>query len=326
MELLQCPQCRARSLDLAVVSEQDGEIRDGRLDCNACGASYRIRDFVPRFVGADSYTESFSREWTWFSDVQVDAVNRNRESEDDFRWITGWQPSDISGARVLDVGVGAGRYADVASAWGAEVVGVDLSFAVDAAFHNVGRRPNVHLVQADLFHLPFAPGVFDRVYSLGVLHHTPDTRAAFRAVVPLLRDGGWLAVFLYAHGHYHYLSDFWRKVTTRLPRRLVYYLATVAVPLYWVHKIPVLGKAIQFALPTANWPNWRWRWLDTFDWYTPTFQWKHTWPEVYSWFHEEGFREIQLRQETPDTSLQMICMSGRRLPSERRKPEAECRS
>ena len=41
-------------------------------------------------------------------------------------------------------------------------------------------------------------------------------------------------------------------------------------------------------------PNWRWRWLDTFDWYTPTFQWKYLYPEVYRWFRDTGFEDVQI--------------------------------
>ena len=35
------------------------------------------------------------------------------------------------------------------------MIGIDLSFAVDVAFENVGNRENVHILQADLFQLPF---------------------------------------------------------------------------------------------------------------------------------------------------------------------------
>jgi hypothetical protein len=39
-------------------------------------------------------------------------------------------------------------------------------------------------------------------------------------------------------------------------------------------------------------PNWRWRWLDTFDWYTPKYQWKLLYPEVIRWFRANGFLDI----------------------------------
>lgn len=304
-----CPACTG-DLRLRVEESAGDRIRTGRLDCAACGATYPIREYVPRFVGDDDYVESFSFEWHRFREVQIDSVNGDRESERTLAWKTGWSPDDLRGRLVLDAGVGAGRFAEVASRWGAEVVGVDLSFAVDAARETLDSRPNVHLVQADLFRPPFRPGTFERAYSIGVLHHTPDTRAAFGSVASLVAPGGQLAVFLYARGHYHYFSDLWRRVTTRLPSRLLHALCWVAVPLYWIHRVPFFGRAAQFLLPTANWPSARWRWLDTFDWYSPTYQWKHTWPEVWSWFRDEGFAEMELFELDPESSLAQICMKG----------------
>jgi hypothetical protein len=114
-----------------------------------------------------------------------------------------------------------------------------------------------------------------------------------------------MAIFVYHYGEYCYFSDIWRKITTRLPYRLVYYLSTIAIPLYYIHKIPFFGLALQFLLPTANWSNWRWRWLDTFDWYTPKYQNKHTYPEIYHWFKEAEFTDIEIFQHP-------ICIKGRK--------------
>jgi len=280
------------------------------LVCKGCAKSYPVKNFIPRFVETDEYVDTFSFEWNKFHDVQMDILNNTDESERTFLWKTGWKPEDLKGKLVLDIGVGAGRFADIVSKWDGEVVGIDLSFAVEAADTNIGRRDNVNIIQADVFNLPFKSEIFDKVYSIGVLHHTPDTRKAFQSVVPFLKRGGEFAVFLYAHGHVHYFSDAWRKITTKLPIKVIYYLSSIGVPLYYIHKIPFLGRAVQFLLPTANWPGWRWRWLDTFDWYTPKYQWKHTWAEVYRWFKEEGFTNIELLDEDKVSSLTQICMRG----------------
>jgi len=170
---------------------------------------------------------------------------------------------------------------------------------------NVGKRPNVHIIQADIFNLPFKNEVFDHMYSIGVLHHTPDTKKAFNSVFPFLKKGGEFAVFIYEKGFYHRYSDLWRKITVKLPLRVMYILSSIAIPLYYIHKIPFLGPALQFAFPTANWPKWKWRWLDTFDWYTPKYQWKHTYPEVYRWFKENGFSDMELFDYP-------VCMRGKK--------------
>ncbi len=311
LKYLVCPACKQQLNLSSSCVKKDNEIIEGLLECENCANKYKITNSIPRFVNTDNYVDTFSLEWNRFYDVQMDILNNTDESERTFRWKTGWRPEDLKGKLVLDVGIGAGRFADVVSRWGAEVVGIDLSFAVDAAYKNIGNRENVHILQADLFNLPFLPETFEYMYSIGVLHHTPDTKKAFMAVVPYLRKGGEFAVFIYGKGYHHYFSDIWRKVTTKLPLRLMYYLSAIAIPLYYVHKIPFFGKIAQAILPTANWPNWRWRWLDTFDWYTPKYQWKHTWPEIFKWFKEAGFTDIELFEEDL-SGLSQICMRGRK--------------
>src|SRR5205814_1898574 len=197
---------------------------------------------------------------------------------------TGWRDADLRGKLVLDAGVGAGRYADCASAQGAEVFGVDLTGAVDAAYTNIGRRTGVHLAQADIFALPFREGTFDLAYSIGVLHHTPDPRAAFGRVAAEVKVGGALAVYLYdRYGIKHRCPDAIRKVTTRLPAKVMMAISALAIPLYYIYRIPLLGKLLHIVLPIPMLPNWRWRWLDTFDWYTPKYQFKYLYPEVFRW-------------------------------------------
>jgi SAM-dependent methyltransferase len=299
-------------LSLAAAVEANDDVVEGMLHCSSCGQAFPIQAGIPRFVDMDAYADTFSFEWKTFHDVQIDILNATRESETTFSGQTGWSPEDLKGKLVLDAGVGAGRFAEVTSRWGGEVVGVDLSFAVDVARGNIGERENVHIVQADLFRLPFRENTFDAMYSIGVLHHTPDTKQAFDALVPLLREKGEFAVFIYAYGHYHFFSDLWRKITTRIPDRIVYYLSSLAIPLFYLYKVPVAGLAFRLIFPMSRHPNPRWRWLDTFDWYTPKFQHKHTWPEVYRWFEESGFANIRLNQGTRDSSLLHVTMRGKK--------------
>ena len=311
LKFICCPECES-NFTLKIELQEGAEIKQGCLICEKCNKSIPIVDSIPRFIDTDKYADSFSFEWNKFYDVQMDILNNTDVSEETFKWKTGWKPEDVRGKLILDIGIGAGRFADVVSRWGGEVVGIDLSFAVDAAYKNIGQRDNVHIIQADIFHLPLKREIFDHMYSIGVLHHTPDTCGAFRAVVPYLKKGGEFAVFLYGHGHYHYFSDLWRKITTRLPIKLMYHLSAIAVPLYYLHKTPFVGKAAQFLFPTANWPDGRWRRLDTFDWYTPKYQWKHTWPEVFKWFKKAGFADIELYDESRESSIAQVCMKGRK--------------
>ena len=172
---------------------------------------------------------------------------------------------------------------------------MDLSVAIDAAYANIGHLEHVHLVQADIFAMPFRDGTFDRAYSIGVLHHTPDPRRAFDRVAAAVKPGGNLAVYLYhRYGFGPRFSDFWRTITTRLPLSLMAILAMAAIPLYYIYRLPVVGTLLQTVLPISKDPHWRWRWLDTFDWYTPRYQWKFLYPEVFRWFRENRFRDVEI--------------------------------
>jgi SAM-dependent methyltransferase len=206
---------------------------------------------------------------------------------------------ELAGRTVLDVGCGSGRYAEIAARHGAEVVAVDLSLAVDAARENLRAFLNVHLVQADVFALPLAAESFDLVYSFGVLHHTPDCERAFKALPRLLRPGGRLAIFVYAayNKAIVYSSAVWRALTTRLPKRLLYAACFAAVPLYWLYRVPVVGHVGRalFVIPMI--PAWRWRVLDTFDWYSPRYQSKHTHWEVFRWYDECGLGDVRVLPE-----------------------------
>ncbi|TPW16788.1 MAG: methyltransferase family protein, partial [Elusimicrobia bacterium] len=95
--------------------------------------------------------------------------------------------SDFKGKRVLDAGCGMGRYALVALSLGAEVVAVDLSESLLRLAESAPRHPGLHVVQGDLLRPPFKAGLFDIVYSHGVLHHTSDANRAFRAVAALVK-------------------------------------------------------------------------------------------------------------------------------------------
>lgn len=294
LEILVCPNCKSE-LDLRASAEQDGDVTAGALRCRRCRADYPILGGVPRFAWRGAYASSFGDQWNWFREVQLDSRNGTRESEGTLWATTGWRDADYAGRLVLDAGCGAGRFAEVVAAKGGEVVGVDLTAAVDAAYANLGRRPGVHVVQADIFALPFRPGTFDLAYAIGVLHHTPDPRAAFARVADAVKKGGGLAVYLYAgYGPARHSSDVIRCLTARLPRRLMLLLATAAIPLYSVYRLPVIGALLRLLAPISMHPRWRWRWLDTFDWYTPRYQWKFLYPEVFRWFRANGFLDVEI--------------------------------
>jgi len=252
-------------------------------------------------VPASNYAFTFGFEWQLYCRTQLDTA-RSRESESAFRDKTGFTPQELKGKLVLDVGCGMGRFADVATRWGAQVVGVDLSAAAAVAARNLRERSFVAF-QADVFALPFAPESFDYIYSIGVLHHTPDCEQAFKSLPRLLKPGGRIAVWLYsAYNPWYRMSDVYRKVTRRMKPETLHPLCNVVIPLYGIHKVlkkvPIVGRkasgALAWALPISHDPDPEWRVLDTFDWYSPWYQSKHTYEEVFRWFESCGLEDLRV--------------------------------
>lgn len=301
LSVLRCLSCES-----GLRQEADG------LVCMACQRKYPALKGVLRFVDAEYYAGSFGFQWHLFRQTQLDNETSHR-SESDFRRRTGFEPENLAGKLVLDVGCGMGRFAEVATRWGARVVGVDLSLAAEVAEENLKER-QAAFFQADVFKLPFAPESFDYIYSLGVLHHTPDCKAAFQSLPRFLKPGGRIAIWLYSkYNNWYKMSDVYRKVTRRMPPKLLHKLCYGVIPLYGVHrvlkKVPLVGRltsgALAYVIPMAHNPDPKWRVLDTFDWYSPWYQSKHTYEEVFRWFEESGLEDLRV-------VLQPISVTGRR--------------
>lgn len=295
LRILTCPICKG-NLNLTMKSK-DEEIAEGSLTCSNCHTNYPIHNYIPRFVHSDKYAKSFSMQWNWHGRTQLDSFSGTHESEDTFKTKTGFDLEKLKGKLVLDVGCGAGRFTEVAGKYGAEVMAIDLSFSVNAAFENLGSRRNIHIIQADIFSLPFKEESFDYIFSIGVLDHTPNTREAFNQLPRLLKKGGEIAIWIYSdEGIYRKLhnriSNFYRVFTTRMPKSLLYYLCHISIPLYHLNRVRILGALLNLIVPISCHPNSEWRVLDTFDWYSPKYQWKHTYNEVVRWFEEKELKNI----------------------------------
>jgi SAM-dependent methyltransferase len=291
LALLRCPACKA-----ALAGSEDD------LICTACGHRYPKVRGVLRFVGESNYADSFGYQWHSFQRTQLDNENKNL-SEQDFIRKVGVKPEDFAGKLVLDVGCGMGRFAEVATRWGARVVGIDLSAAAEVAAKNLADREFVAL-QADVFSLPFAPESFDCIYSMGVLHHTPDCEKAVKVLPQYLKPGGMFAVWLYSgYNKWYRFSDQYRKVTHRMSPRALHSFFRVAVPFfYWLDRglrvVPIVGEpvagAIHHVFPVNRHRDAETRVLDTLDWYSPKYQSKHTYEQVFRWFESCGLENLSV--------------------------------
>ena len=318
-QLLRAPQSGARleTVDLSPASSGgDRDLQDGLLLDRGTSRAYPIVQGVPIML-EDAFTTdfaarhrealsrdprlsglvpvvsraarwSFSDEWdqhwdgnterTWGYTVQERVEQLMLETLTDRDWFR----SRV----VLDAGCGNGLLTQAIGELGGLAVGLDYSSSVLAAEQR-RTTANVHFVQGDLQRPPFAAETFDLVFSIGVLHHTPNTASTFRAIAPLVKPGGRCYVWLYRRAErfagrhlkaplYAALRSVVSRLSPRPQRRAVTAYARLVRSAH--HR---MGR--DTSIPLSEYV------VAAYDDLTPTWRHSHTPFEVCRWFHEAGF-------------------------------------
>ena len=296
LEVLACPQCGGDLTCTATETDSGDDILTGHLACERGGHRFPIIDAIPRFVPQDNYAASFGYQWNRFKQEQIDSQNGTNLSATRFYSETGWTKEWLKGKWVLDAGCGAGRFLDVAADSEAEVVGLDISSAVDAARANLAGRRNVHLVQASIYEPPFQPGAFDGCYCIGVVQHTPDPQQTMRTLPRVLHPGGRIAITAYERKPWTmlYAKYLLRPLTRNVDKQKLLSSIKRAMPVLFpltnvLFRLPLVGRLFMFAIPVANYVNelaltrqqrYDWAILDTFDMLSPQYDQPRTQQEV----------------------------------------------
>jgi SAM-dependent methyltransferase/uncharacterized protein YbaR (Trm112 family) len=273
-------------------------IEEGTLVSTETGRRYPIVRGVPRFVDSSNYTASFGMQWNAFRTVQLDTAAGGGHSRARFDAETRWDESRLRGKWVLDCGCGAGRFSEIAAAYGANLVALDMSSAVEAVRQTLSPFPNADVVQGSVLEPPIRRGAVDFAYCIGVAQHTPSPEGAVLQVVETVRPGGEFALTIYARRPWSKLNAKYivRHVTKRLPEGALLGAIERLMPILFpvadrIFSVPKLGYVARFMLPVAVYPeNERPTWdrdrryreaiLDTFDMLSPAFDSPMTWQEV----------------------------------------------
>ena len=309
LELLRCPTT-GLGLHLEGCDDSKQFVEDGWLVSDDGQQRYSVIKGIPRFVLQSNYADNFGMQWNHFRQTQLDSHSGHPISTERFWLATGCKPEQLKDQWVLDVGCGAGRFAEVALLAGAKVVALDYSSAVDACYANLKHHPNLHVVQGDIYALPFAPGSFPFVYSLGVLQHTPDVAKAFAALPLMLTGGGrlctdfyWKRIITMLHAKYLF-----RPLTKRMDQgKLFHFLQRWVPTLLAISQalgcVPLLGRGLRRIVPVADYTGRfplsdqqlkEWALLDTFDMLAPTYDNPQSAATVREWFELAGLVEIEV--------------------------------
>ena len=334
LDIVVCPHCQGQ-LTCTAFSETGTEVLEGILVCD-CGRWYPIIDGIPRLLpdslkadylldnnfwekhrskipkiigltdGKDASinlkrrtSDSFGFEWATFSEIV-------KEYETNFlSYISPIEASFFKDKLVLDAGCGAGRHAYYATKFGAEVVAMDLSKAVEAAYKNTRQFSKVHVVQADIYSLPFREG-FDYIFCIGVLHHLPAPQQAFEKLVGLLKPKSLISIWIYGRKHNFLAIHIYepiRKFTTRIPHKALYYLCYLPAAIMGVFNILYkafnsfsLTKHFAGLIPFKYYSHFPFRTKlnDSFDVFSAPSAKYYTEQQIRDWFEAAGLKDIKV--------------------------------
>ena len=255
--------------------------------------------------------ESFGEEWTKFSDFS--AAELSHIGSEYFDIVT--EQILNKDSRVLDVGCGTRRWTKYVSSLCGHVEAIDPSKAVLVAEKMLASDSNVRISQAEVDNIPFEDNSFDFVFSLGVLHHIPDTAAAMKKCVKKLKPDGHFLVYLYYsfenrgfmfRALFH-LSTLVRNIVCRLPaglKKIVCDLLAVAVyfPLALLSRVlkPIIGNGIK-KLPLSYYHDKTYNVMrnDSLDRFGTPLEQRFSKTEITEMMHASGLSDIQFSSNEP---------------------------
>jgi SAM-dependent methyltransferase len=275
---------------------------------------FPIRDGVPRIVppalqeDVQDTIRAFGWEWQRFESSLRHSSFDSRELFLGF--IAPVDETFFGGKVILDAGCGRGRFTRLAAEFGAQdVIGVDMSSAVDVAYRNTHALPNAHVLQADIHNLPFQ-AVFDYIFSVGVIHHLPEPKKGFQSLLPHLKQNGSISIWVYGREHNEWLlrtvDPLRRHVTGRMPAPIlnvfsqaITMLMYLALKLLYrpVNQLPALKRFRRFLfyndylsyLAKLEYPVIH---SVVFDHLAPRISHYLSKEDVLEWFSEANFKEV----------------------------------
>ena len=191
--------------------------------------------------------QGFGDEWNRFTQSELSS----KELKDVFRLyfsIFPWDrlPKDAVG---FDLGCGSGRWAKLVAPRVKKLHCIDPSLALDIARKNLMEFKNCEFHNAAVDEIPLKDNSMDFGYSLGVLHHCPDTQAGLDECVKKLKIGAPFLVYLY----YDFDNrPWWFRIIWRITDLIRRVISSMPYSLrYWASQI--IAATVYFPLARLSW-------------------------------------------------------------------------
>ena len=202
--------------------------------------------------------DSFGDEWSHFDQSSLSGNEHHAIFEQYFA-IFPW--ADLPAAcEGFDMGCGSGRWAKLVAPKVKKLNCIDPSpEALSVARKNLAAHDNINFINAGVGDQPLQPASQDFGYSLGVLHHIPDTQLAMHSCVAMLKPGAPFLVYLY----YSFdnrpswfraiwkVSEVVRRIICKLPDRAKIVVTDIlAALIYWpLARLALMMEKIGLKLP-----------------------------------------------------------------------------
>jgi ubiquinone/menaquinone biosynthesis C-methylase UbiE len=257
----------------------------------------------------------FGHEWSTFkqSEAELSPSDRQTIFNSYFR-IFPWSelPSNPVG---LDIGCGSGRWSAMVAPRVGHLHLLDASNdALEVARENLRGVQNASFHLASVGNIPLSDNSLDFAFSLGVLHHVPDTTAAIRTIATKLRKGAPFLIYLYyafdnRPGWYIGIwraSNVLRLAISRLsPKMKLAVSQFVALTIYW--PLARFASIVErLGLPSTHIPleSYRHRAFyvmrtDAYDRFCTRLEQRFTRKQIEEMLVDAGFDEIYFSDEVP---------------------------
>lgn len=238
---------------------------------------------------------SFSGEWEFFSEEKMDKTwaQTLNDRYERFLFENRISEEELSHKIILDAGCGNGTHTENLANKGATMVGIDFSSSVFQAEKN-RKSKNLFFVKGDLQNPPFKESFFDLIISNGVIHHTKSTYNTFLKLVPIVKSGGSLYLWLYnRQGNFFWRAkrrffDISRAIVCRLPlsfqKAIVGFYTAILYGVYkMLNKKMKINKNLDIELDYNSLK------LSMWDSITPRWRHYHEPVELWYWYLNNGF-------------------------------------
>ena len=261
-------------------------------------------------------TRGFGREWSTFrQDPDHLSHQQRRAIFDDYFRIFPWNLLPPGGGVGLDVGCGTGRWSLLVAPRVQHLHLLDPSpEALDVAKQNLAGIGNVSYHLHSVATIPLPSSSLDFAFSLGVLHHVPDTEAAIASIADKLKPNAPFLIYLYYaldnrpiwYRLLWRMTDLARSVVSRLPHPLrLAFSQIVAALIYWplarVARFIAQHRGSSTALPLGYYADKSFYVMrtDAYDRFCTRLEKRFRQGEIAGMLMRAGFREIAFSDAPP---------------------------